>query len=97
MQVGVSHVDFLMAIFPEMDSEADMLALGVDWQDAEGGVQKEQYPRLPMSARRPHSSGHGIFPASHEMQKGPRPTAGRSGHKGAAQRLFLEGSYKHPL
>ena len=95
--MGVAQAEFLTAIFPELESEAGVSALGVDWQDAEGILHKEQYPRLPISARRPHSSGHGIFPPSHEMQKGPRPTAGRSGHKGAAQRLFLEGSYKHPL
>ena len=77
-------------------AEAGTLEQGVDLEDAEGSLQREQYPPLPTAARRPHSSGQGVFPAPHEMQNGPPPAAGRSGHKGAAQRLFLEGSYKHP-
>ena len=69
----------------------------VDWEDAEGCLHRKQYPPLPRAARRPHSSGHGVFPASHEIQNGPRSAAGSSGHNGAEQRLFLDGSYKQPF
>ena len=51
---------------------------------------------LAGTERRPHSSGHGVRPASQDKQKDPRSAAGSSGQKGAEQRLFFNGSYSHP-
>ena len=63
---------------------------------AESGWHKEQYPFLLSTERRPQSSGHGVRPASHDVQKRPRSAAGRSGQNGAEQRRFLDGSYTQP-
>ena len=97
VQVGVTQTDGVIVSCSVREAGATNTSLqGMDSEESRGGLQKEQYPPLPRSARRPQSSGHGILPLSHDMQKGPRPIAGTSGHKGAAQRLFLEGSYKQP-
>ena len=66
------------------------------WGDADAGLHREQYPQLPTRERRPHSSGHGVRPASQEKQKDSRSGAGRSEQNGAEQRRFFDGSYTQP-
>ena len=92
LQAGIETVSLLMG-----EGELAASECTDSWGDADAGLHREQYPQLPTRERRPHSSEHGVRPASQEKQKDPRSAAGSSGQNGAEQRRFFDGSYTHPL